>query len=62
MSHPDIAAPQTSIYELLMATWRTRVELETGASWDWPPQQARIAYIHSLPDRLNRLTELLGVM
>ncbi len=55
------AEPYTSIYELLMATWRTRAELEQGFSWTWPPQPTRLAYIHSLPDRTERLAELLGV-
>jgi hypothetical protein len=50
-----------SIYELLMALWRTRAELEHGSRWSWPPQQARLDYLRSLPDRLDRLAELLGV-
>ena len=55
------AEPQVSIYELLMATWRTRAELEHGSHWDWPPRQARLAYLHDLPTRINRLADLLGV-
>jgi aminoglycoside phosphotransferase (APT) family kinase protein len=53
--------PQASIYDLLMATWRTRVELEHGGHWSWPPQQSRIDYLHSLPDQIDRLAELLYV-
>jgi aminoglycoside phosphotransferase (APT) family kinase protein len=53
--------PQASIYDLLMATWRTRIELEQGASWDWPPQAARIDYLRNLPTHLDRLVALLGV-
>lgn len=53
--------PQASVYDLLMATWRTRVELEHGSSWDWPPQEARIAYLRALPAQIVRLAELLGV-
>jgi aminoglycoside phosphotransferase (APT) family kinase protein len=55
------AEPQASIYDLLMATWRTRVELEYGSYWDWPPQQARIDYLRELPTRIDRLAGLLGV-
>jgi aminoglycoside phosphotransferase (APT) family kinase protein len=55
------AEPQTSIYELLMATWRTRVELEQGSSWLWPTQQARLDYLHRLPEYIDRLAALLGV-
>lgn len=55
------AEPYASIYELLLATWRTRAELEHGSHWRWPPRQARIAYLHSLPARIIRLAELLGV-
>ena len=52
--------PQVSIYELLMAVWRTRAELEHNAHWHWPPQQARIAYLHTLPEHVNRLADLLA--
>jgi aminoglycoside phosphotransferase (APT) family kinase protein len=51
--------PAASIYDLLMATWRTRVELERGSDWLWPPQQARIAYLQSLPSHIDRLAALL---
>jgi aminoglycoside phosphotransferase (APT) family kinase protein len=55
------AEPQASVYELLMATWRTRAELEQGSSWTWPTQQARLAYLHSLPEHIDRLAALFGV-
>lgn len=55
------AEPQASIYELLAATWRTRAELEQGSSWSWPPQQARLAYLHRLPEHIDRLAALLDV-
>jgi aminoglycoside phosphotransferase (APT) family kinase protein len=50
---------QASIYDLLMAVWRTRAELEDGSCWTWPPQQTRIAYLHSLPAHLEQLAQLL---
>ena len=53
--------PQASIYDLLMATWRTRVELEYGSDWCWPPQQARINYLRELPRWIDRLAGRLGV-
>ncbi len=53
--------PQASIYDLLMATWRTRVELQHGTDWCWPPRQARINYFGELPRWIDRLVELLGV-
>jgi len=59
-AHP--AEPHVSIYELLMATWRTQAELEHGSQWEWPPQQVRLDYLRSLPAQLDRLAELLGVM
>lgn len=57
----DPPEPQASVYDLLMATWRTRTELEHGSSWDWPPREARITYLRGLPNQLDRLGELLGV-
>jgi aminoglycoside phosphotransferase (APT) family kinase protein len=53
--------PAASIYDLLMATWRTRVELERRSDWIWPPQQARIGYLRSLPSHIDRLAALLQV-
>jgi aminoglycoside phosphotransferase (APT) family kinase protein len=53
--------PQASVYELLMATWRTRAELEGLGAWRWPPQAARLAYLRELPARLARLAGVLGV-
>lgn len=50
-----------SVYELLQATWRARVELEHGPRWDWPPFETRVAYLRDLPRRLDRLSELLEV-
>jgi aminoglycoside phosphotransferase (APT) family kinase protein len=55
------AEPQTGIYDLLMATWRTRAELEHGSHWNWPPQPARIAYLRTLPAQIERLAASLGV-
>jgi aminoglycoside phosphotransferase (APT) family kinase protein len=53
--------PQASVYELLMAVWRTRAELEGPWAWRWPPPAARLAYLRELPARLARLAALLGV-
>lgn len=53
--------PQASIYELLMAIWRTRAELEHETHWTWPPQAARIGYLQRLPEQIVRLSLLLGV-
>jgi aminoglycoside phosphotransferase (APT) family kinase protein len=53
--------PQASVYELLMAIWRTRAELQGHGSWSWPPRAARLAYLHDLPARLARLAGRLGV-
>jgi aminoglycoside phosphotransferase (APT) family kinase protein len=54
--------PQASVYDLLMAAWRTRAELEGGGpGWRWPPQAARLAYLRDLPSRLARLASALGV-
>lgn len=53
--------PQASIYELLMATWRTRAELEHGFDWSWPPQLPRVDYLRSLSGHVDRLAELLQV-
>lgn len=58
-AHPG--EPHASTYDLLMASWRTRAEWEHGSSWDWPPQQARIAYLRQLPEQIARLAVLLGV-
>lgn len=55
------AEPQVSLYELLMATWRTRAELEHGSHWAWPPQEVRIRYLHRLPEQIERLAALLDV-
>jgi aminoglycoside phosphotransferase (APT) family kinase protein len=52
--------PQASVYELLMAVWRTRAELEGHGSWRWPPRAARDAYLRELPARLARLARLLA--
>ncbi|MEM7029771.1 MAG: aminoglycoside phosphotransferase family protein [Chloroflexota bacterium] len=49
---------QASIYDLLMAVWRTRVELEHGALWDWPPQTERIKYLIHLSKHIERLANL----
>jgi len=54
--------PQASVYDLLMAAWRTRAELEGhGPGWRWPPQAARLAYLRELPFRLAQLADALGV-
>jgi aminoglycoside phosphotransferase (APT) family kinase protein len=53
--------PQASVYELLMAVWRTQAELEGHGAWRWPPQAARLAYLRDLPSRLARLGSALGV-
>jgi aminoglycoside phosphotransferase (APT) family kinase protein len=53
--------PQASVYELLMAVWRTRAELEGHGPWRWPPPATRVAYLRDLPARLARLAGLLGV-
>jgi hypothetical protein len=53
--------PQASVYELLMAAWRTRAELEGHGPWRWPPPAARLAHLRELPARLARLAGLLGV-
>jgi aminoglycoside phosphotransferase (APT) family kinase protein len=57
----QLREPEASIYDLLMATWRTRVELERGSNWTWPPQPARINYLRNLPIHLDRLAALLNV-
>ena len=53
--------PAISIYELLMATWRTRAELEHGSHWDWPPQKNRLAYLSNLPAQVEALADRLAV-
>jgi hypothetical protein len=53
--------PQASVYDLLMAAWRTRAELQGEGAWRWPPQAARVAYVRDLPSRLARLAGALGV-
>jgi aminoglycoside phosphotransferase (APT) family kinase protein len=53
--------PQASVYDLLMAAWRTRAELDGHGPWRWPPQAARLAYLRDLPSRLAHLAGALGV-
>ncbi|MEM7132320.1 MAG: aminoglycoside phosphotransferase family protein [Chloroflexota bacterium] len=55
--HP--AEPISSIYELLMGTWRIRVELEHGALWEWPPQKERLRYARDLPNQIEKLASML---
>ena len=54
--------PEASVYDLLMAVWRTRAEIEGGApGWRWPPQTARLAYLRDLPTHLTHLAITPGV-
>jgi aminoglycoside phosphotransferase (APT) family kinase protein len=53
--------PQASVYDLLMAAWRTRAGLQGEGGWRWPPQAARVAYLRDLPSRLAPLGGALGV-
>lgn len=43
------------LYDLLMATWRTRAVLEHGASWEWPPPAAWRDYLATIQLHMHTL-------